>query len=146
MQLTSSSDKDYAADKFTRKSISIAVLIVDGMPVGWQVKQQSAVALSTAEAEFVAADVGAKKIQGVKNILQVLNVSVKLPMQMIVDNQAAIKQIDNEVTSSAHKHVEVKMKFVRKTSSKGIVKPEYITTSETIADLLTKSVPVPRVA
>ena len=38
------------------------------------------------------------------------------------------------------------MKFVRNTSSKRIVKPEYFATSEIIADLLTKSVPAPNVA
>ena len=126
--------------------ISSTVLLVDGMPVGWQVKQQSAVALSTAEAEFVAAAVGAKELLGIKNLLREIDVSVKLPMQMMVDNQAAINRIDNEATSSAQKHVDVKMKFVRITSFKGIVKPEYIATNEMIADLLTKSVPAPRVA
>ena len=40
----------------------------------------------------------------------------------------------------------MKMKFVRDTSSKGIVKPEYFATKEMITDLLTKSVPAPRVA
>ena len=38
------------------------------------------------------------------------------------------------------------MTFVRDTSSKGIVKFEYIATNEMIAKLLTKSVPAPRVA
>ena len=38
------------------------------------------------------------------------------------------------------------MKFLRDTSSKDIVNPEYIATNEMIADLLTKSVPAPKVA
>uniref|UniRef100_A0AAV1UHE8 Polyprotein n=1 Tax=Peronospora matthiolae TaxID=2874970 RepID=A0AAV1UHE8_9STRA len=115
------------------------------MTIGWQVKQQSSVALSTAEAEFVAAAVGAKELLGVKKLLRQMNVSVKLTMQMMVDNQAAIKQIDNDATSSAQKHVDVKLKFVRDESFKVIVKPEYIATNEMIADRLTKSVPAPRV-
>ena len=40
----------------------------------------------------------------------------------------------------------MKMKFVRDASLKGIVKPEYVAIKEMIADLLTKSVPAPRVA
>uniref|UniRef100_A0AAV1VL30 Polyprotein n=1 Tax=Peronospora matthiolae TaxID=2874970 RepID=A0AAV1VL30_9STRA len=114
------------------------------MPVGWQVENQYSVALSTAESKFVAADFGAKELLGVKNCFREMNVSVKLPIQMMVDNQAAIKQIYNEATSSAQKHVDVKMKFIRDTSSKSIVKPGYIATIEMIADLLTKSVPAPR--
>ena len=34
-------------------------------------------------------------------------------MQMLVDKQAAIKLIQNEVTSSNAKHVDVKLKFSR---------------------------------
>ena len=49
-------------------------------------------ALSTAEAEFVAAAVGAKELMRVKNLLEAMNVSMSLPMRMMVDNQAAIKQ------------------------------------------------------
>ena len=55
-------------------------------------KQQSALTLSTAEAEFDAAAVGDKELLGVKNLLEKMNVSMSLPMRMMVDNQAAIKQ------------------------------------------------------
>uniref|UniRef100_A0AAV1UJE3 Reverse transcriptase Ty1/copia-type domain-containing protein n=1 Tax=Peronospora matthiolae TaxID=2874970 RepID=A0AAV1UJE3_9STRA len=86
VKLTRYTDADYAADKATRKSISGSVLLVDGMPVGWQVKQPSSVALSNAEAEFVVAAVVAKELLCVKNLLRKMNVSVKLPKQMIMDN------------------------------------------------------------
>ena len=49
------SDADYAADKTNRKSVSGGVLMVDGMIVGWLCKKQKYVALSSMEAEFVAA-------------------------------------------------------------------------------------------
>uniref|UniRef100_A0AAV1UM37 Uncharacterized protein n=1 Tax=Peronospora matthiolae TaxID=2874970 RepID=A0AAV1UM37_9STRA len=56
---------------------------------------------------------------------------------MMEDNQAAIKEIDHEATSSAQKQVDVKMDSVLDTSSKVIMKPEYIATNKMIADLLT---------
>ena len=49
-------------------------------------KQQSALTLSTAEAEFDAAAVGDKELLGVKNLLEKMNVSVSLPMNMMVEN------------------------------------------------------------
>ena len=49
------SDADYAADKTNRKSASGGVLMVDGMIVGWLCKKQKYVALSSMEAEVVAA-------------------------------------------------------------------------------------------
>uniref|UniRef100_A0AAV1V1P5 Polyprotein n=1 Tax=Peronospora matthiolae TaxID=2874970 RepID=A0AAV1V1P5_9STRA len=82
-------------------------------------------AADKATRKSISAAVGTKELMGVKNLLQEMNVSVELPMQMMVDNQAAIiKPIDNEATSSAQKHVDVEMEFVGDTSSKGIVKPE----------------------
>ena len=75
-------------------------------------KQQSDVALPTAEAESVAADVGVKELLGVRNLLEEVGVHVELPMSAYVDNQAAIKQLENEATSSAQKRVDVTVKFV----------------------------------
>ncbi|KAE9355288.1 hypothetical protein PF008_g4131 [Phytophthora fragariae] len=49
------SDADFAGDREDRKSVSGGVLMVCGMVVGWICKKQSSVALSTMEAEFVAA-------------------------------------------------------------------------------------------
>jgi hypothetical protein len=144
--VTSYTDADYAADKATRKSVSGAMLLVQGMAVGWQVKQQSAVALSTAEAEFVAAAVGGKELLGIRNLLTEIGVQVALPMTMKMDNQAAIKQVQNEATSSAAKHVDVKLKFIRDESDKGVVKPEYVETAKMLADVFTKSLPAPRLA
>ncbi|GMF37860.1 unnamed protein product [Phytophthora fragariaefolia] len=76
VEVTSYTDADFAADKNTRNSASGALLTAGGMMVGWQVKQQSSVALSTAEVEFVAAAVGAKESLGIKNLLSEIGVQV----------------------------------------------------------------------
>ena len=52
------------------------------------------------------------------NLLSEKNVSVKLPMQMMVDNKAAIKQIDNDAMSSAQKHTDVKRSSYAKRAPK----------------------------
>ena len=67
-----------------------------------------------------------------------------MPMRMLIDNQAAIKQIANEATSSSQKHVDVKINLIRDTSEKGMVKPEYMCTKEMLADVITKILPAPR--
>uniref|UniRef100_A0AAV1TH22 Uncharacterized protein n=1 Tax=Peronospora matthiolae TaxID=2874970 RepID=A0AAV1TH22_9STRA len=76
-------DADYAANKATRKSISSAIVIVGGMPVAWQVKQQSSLVLSTAKAEFVAAAVGVNELLGVRNLLEEVGVQFELPMKAL---------------------------------------------------------------
>ncbi|GMF44370.1 unnamed protein product [Phytophthora fragariaefolia] len=93
VEVTRYTDADFAADKNTRKSVSGALVTVGGAPFGWQVKQQSRVALFAAEAEFAAVAVGATEVLGITNLLIEIGVQVKLPMNMIMDNPAAIKQV-----------------------------------------------------
>ncbi|CAH0487691.1 unnamed protein product [Peronospora farinosa] len=55
-------DADFAGDKKDRKSVSGGIVRISGTIVGWHCKKQTAVALSTAESEYVAASIGAKEI------------------------------------------------------------------------------------
>lgn len=49
------------------ESLSGGIIRINGMAVGWHCKKKTAVALSTAKAEYVAASVGGKEILGLKN-------------------------------------------------------------------------------
>ncbi|POM67425.1 Transposon Polyprotein Reverse transcriptase, partial [Phytophthora palmivora] len=69
---------------------------IQGMTVDWQCKKQTAVALSTAEAEFVAASIGGQDVLGINELFKEIGLSVKLPIEMKMDNQAAMKQLTNE--------------------------------------------------
>uniref|UniRef100_A0AAV1VMJ6 Uncharacterized protein n=1 Tax=Peronospora matthiolae TaxID=2874970 RepID=A0AAV1VMJ6_9STRA len=91
------SDADYAADKSTRKSVSGGVLMVGGMIVGWLRKKQNCVALSTMDAEFVAASQTAAEMVGIMELLKEIGVMIKTDSILHVDNQAAIAQIKSEV-------------------------------------------------
>ncbi|OWY96857.1 Copia protein [Phytophthora megakarya] len=57
-------------------------------------------------------------------------------MKVMIDNQAAIKQMENEATSSTAKHVDLQ----------GVVKAEFIDTKSQLVDLFTKILPAPRLA
>ena len=144
VELTALTDADYGADKDSRKAISGATTHMNGMLVSWHCKQQGAVALSTAEAEFVAGAIGTKELLGLRELVIEFGTNVKEPMAVKIDNQAAIKQITNEATNSASKHVDIKIKFVRDVAKRGLIKPEYVNTKDNIADLMTKALPAPR--
>ena len=139
------SDADFAGDREDRKSMSASVTYVNGMIAGWTCKKQGSVALSTAEAEFVAAAMAGKEVLGLKELFTELEQAVATPIVLKVDNQAAIKQIENEASAASAKHVDVKLKFLRDYTAKGVVKPSYEPTRTMVADLLTKSLPAPRV-
>ena len=81
-------DADFAGVKRDRKSISGGIVRINGMIVGWHCKKQTAVALSTAESEYVAASIGAKELLGLKELAGEIGFQVALPMVMKMDNQA----------------------------------------------------------
>ena len=84
---------------------------VNGILIGWKNQKQGAVALSTADAEFVSEASGAQEILGVRQLSEEIELAVLLPMTMAMDNQAAIKQVTNESSSKQTKQVDVKLIF-----------------------------------
>ncbi|UIZ22202.1 hypothetical protein KXD40_004976 [Peronospora effusa] len=54
-------------------------------------------------------------------------------------HKAAIKQVENEASSSPAKHVDVRLKFIIDYYKKGAIKPTYVNTHDMLADMLTKS-------
>lgn len=71
-------DVDYAGDKKDRKSISAGIQFVNGMVAGWHCKIQTAVALLTAEAEFVSAAIGGVEVLWIKELVVEIGVQVKI--------------------------------------------------------------------
>ena len=79
-----------------------------------------------------------------KELFKGLQVKVKEPMILWMDNQAAISQFFNEATSIKAKHIDVRLKFVRANMVRKIIAPRYAHTSKTMAKLQTKAFPTPR--
>uniref|UniRef100_A0AAV1T5M1 Uncharacterized protein n=1 Tax=Peronospora matthiolae TaxID=2874970 RepID=A0AAV1T5M1_9STRA len=114
------SDSYYAADKVMRTSNSGAFAYVGNVPVVWQAKQQSAMELSMAEAGFVVAAVGMKRLIGVHNLLERGKHARSVADERVFGLQAAIEQLANEATSSVQKHVDVHVKLVRERWKEGL--------------------------
>lgn len=144
-RLTSFTDADFAGDVDNRKSISAGIQLINGMVAGWHCRKQTAVALSTAEAEFVSAATGGVEILGIKELLSEIGLMVKTPVVLRIDDVAAIQQITNEAASANAKRVDIKLKFLRDYSKKGKVKADFTETRAMVADLLTKALPAPRI-
>lgn len=67
-------------------------------------------------------------------------------MSMLMDNQAAFRQLETDGSMSSVKHVEVRMKFIRDHARKDIVKPKFVESCLLKADLLTKVLPAQSIA
>ena len=101
----------------------------------WRSRKQTSVALSTTEAEYIAACVASGEAVWLRKMLLGL-FDLQLEATCIsCDNQSCIKLSENPVFP---KHIEIKYQYIRDMVEKGVVELHYIATDEQIADVLTK--------
>uniref|UniRef100_A0AAV1UES1 Polyprotein n=1 Tax=Peronospora matthiolae TaxID=2874970 RepID=A0AAV1UES1_9STRA len=91
------------------------------------------------ESEFVAASEAGRELLGVRETLSEIGESPALPMKMLIDNQAAIRQIEGEASSTKSNHVDVRVKYLCDNARRGIVVPQYVPSDLMLADVLTKA-------
>lgn len=130
-------DADYAGDTTTRKSTTGYVIYYGGSPISWCSRLQPIVALSSTEAEFIAAAECAKELLYLKELIHELT-GEKVNVNLHIDNQSAMCLIKNGVMNKRSKHIDVRFKFICEKVNKGDLNIVYCPTEEQIADVLTK--------
>ena len=110
--LISYSDADYARCRLDRKSTSSYCQFLGNCLVSWASKKQHSVALSTAEAEYVAAGSCGTQVLWIKH--QILDYSIDLGnVPILCDNTSAINLSKNLILHSRTKHIEIRHHFIR---------------------------------
>ncbi|CAB4042840.1 Hypothetical predicted protein [Paramuricea clavata] len=135
------SDADWAGDLNDRKSTSGYTFQINGAAVSWRSKKQTCVALSTAEAEYVALSAAAQEALWMRQLLTDLNVNIDEPMTIYEDNQSAIAMSKNPQFHGRSKHIDIKYHFVRDQVEKKTLTVLYCPTGSMLADLFTKGIP-----
>jgi hypothetical protein len=135
------SDSDWAGDKESRKSITGYVLFVMGCPVVWKSKQQNVVGLSSSEAELYACIDAVKAVRYVVQILLSMNISVKLPVVVRVDNTGAIFMAENLAVSQRTKHIDLRARYLlNQVVDEELIKLVFVGTADNLSDGMTKNV------
>ena len=111
------SDADYAGDLDTRRSTTGFVFIMNGGAISWSSKRQPTVAVSTTEAEYMAAAQAVKEALWMRKLMLDLNLSGGT-ISIKADNQSAIKLLKNPLTSMRSKHIDVIYHFARECVSR----------------------------
>jgi hypothetical protein len=102
-------------------------------------------ALSTTEAEYVAATHAAKEAMWLKTLIgEVMGDSVG-PMTLFSDNQSAIALSKDHQYHARTKHIDIRFHFVRWVVEEGKINLKYCPTNDNVADILTKALPSPKV-
>ncbi|KAJ9531766.1 hypothetical protein QJQ45_021920 [Haematococcus lacustris] len=131
------SDADYAGDKDTARSTTGYIFTLNGGAISWSSRLQPTVAMSTAEAEYMAASSAAKEALWLRKLMRDLQLDASC-VHLGCDNQAAIQLLHNPMATSRAKHIDVHHHFVRERISRGEVAFHYCHTSSMLADILTK--------
>jgi hypothetical protein len=105
-------DSDYAGCKVHRKSTSGTCQFLGRSLVSWSSKKQTSVALSTAEAEYVAAGQCCVQLLWMRQTLRDFGYNLsKVPL--LCDNESAIRMTDNPIEHSRTKHIDIRHHFLR---------------------------------
>jgi hypothetical protein len=133
-------DADYAADPTTRKSTMGYAFKLANAPISWSTKLQRSVSTSTTEAEYISLGYASKEAVWIKRFLE----QIRYPtgsIKLYGDNQSAIALVKNPEFHSRTKHLDVALHYVRELAEDKVVDIAYISTSEMLADCLTKPLP-----
>ncbi|KAJ3533806.1 hypothetical protein NMY22_g7186 [Coprinellus aureogranulatus] len=135
-------DADWASNA-DRKSISGYVCTLAGGAVAWSSKNQISVALSTAEAEYIAATHAAKQVLWFRSLFGELHLPQPSTSTIFSDNQAAIAIAHHPEFHSRTKHIDIALHFLRDHVKAGRLNTVYINTRDNLADIFTKALPRP---
>jgi hypothetical protein len=130
-------DADYAGCKIDRKSISGTCQFLVRSLVFWASKKQNSVALSTSEAEYIAAGHCCAQLLWMRQTDR--DYGYKLSeVLLLCDNESAIRMADNPVEHSRTKHIDIRYHFLRDHQQKGDIEIAYMSTHNQLADIFTK--------
>jgi len=115
--------------------------MLNGRAISWRSKGQPIVAMSTAEAELIAASRAAQEAMYLRILLRDLGCEQINPTLIFEDNQACIAMSKEGANAERGRHIDRRDNQVRDLSGKGHVKLEYLNTDDMTADVLTKSLP-----
>ena len=142
-ELTCYVDASWADDKDTRRTRYGFAIYLGNNLIAWRSKLHPSIALSTAEAEYIAASQATKTIKYLRYLLKELGIPQNKPTILYEDNEACIAMTKNKMVTGRSKHIELKQHYVREQVGLNNIELQYISTKLQRADLLTKNLPRP---
>jgi Reverse transcriptase (RNA-dependent DNA polymerase)/gag-polypeptide of LTR copia-type/GAG-pre-integrase domain/Integrase core domain len=131
-------DANHGACKDTGRSTGGYAVKIGTGAVSWSSKLQSVVALSTTEAEYMAAVEAGKELKWMRSLLGEFGYKVDGASTLCIDNQSAINVSKNPEHHGRMKHLDLKFHWLRENVEGGMIKPKHVGTNDMIADCLTK--------
>nr|GEX34142.1 copia protein [Tanacetum cinerariifolium] len=132
-------DSDHARDYVDLKSTIGICTFVGCCLTSWFSKKQTALAISTTEAEYVSARKACQQALWMKQAL--IDYEVRLDdVPIMCDNKGTIDLSKNPMQHSRTKHIKIRHHFLRDNVQKGHISIEKVPSVNIITDILTKPI------
>jgi hypothetical protein len=124
-----------------RHSMSGYTVLLHSSLVAWSARKQTIIALSTAEAEYIALTAVMREILYLQALIAELYEPVIPPIPVYCDNQGALALTTNNKFHTRTKHIDIRYHYVRSLVRSGLLDLQYCPTEDNIADIFTKVLP-----
>lgn len=111
--ITGYCDADWAADVVDRKSCTGYIFMLQGGAISWSSRKQQTVALSTAEAEYMAMSSATQEALWLRQLSAELGQCLNEPLIIFSDNQSAIKLSLNDCYLPRSRHIDIRYHFLK---------------------------------
>ena len=136
-------DASFASDIKNRRSVTGIIIFLNNTPIKWYSKRQNTIETSTFGAELVAARIATELIMETRYKLRMLGIPIKKNATILFgDNKSVVMNMTLPSSSLKKRHNAIAYHFIRKAVAAGILNFIHIPTTENIADVLTKQLPV----
>ena len=134
-------DAAYANDPNHRRSVTGILARLAGGTIMYKTRFQDTVALSSTEAEFIAACDAGKNCLYLRSILNDLGIEQKQVTIIYEDNEGVILMANAGKPTKRTRHVDIKFFAIQSWVEQDLLRFKHISTLDNSSDVLTKNVP-----
>ena len=132
-------DSDWAGDSNHRKSVTCIVIKLAGGTVLYKARFQETIALSTTEAEFIAAVEAGKYILYLRSILHDIGMTQDEATILYEDNQGSLLMAQAQQPTKRTRHIDIKHFVLQDWCEQDLILIKRINTTDNSSDILTKA-------
>jgi len=132
-------DADHGGNPDNGRSTGGYIVKLGSGAISWSSRLQTVVALSTTEAEFIAATSAGQEIIWLRNLFSELGYKFNASSTLHIDNQSALSVAKNPEHHGHMKHLDLHFYWLRDEVEKGNIRLVHLRTDEMPADIMTKA-------
>ena len=137
-------DANHASEVSGRRSVTGVLIYLGSTMIKAFSKRQMNITASTHESEYIAMKAAVQEVMGLRYILRSLGWMISSPTIILGDNESVLTNSTQYASMCKKKHVGIAYHLCREAFAAGTCIYAHIPSDDNIADVLTKSLPGPK--